>query len=104
MTITHIVSRPDHVTDVAEHLARLEHARQRQLDALPSTNLDVVAAAHRASVGRILEEVRTARHRHATGEYGVCTGCSTAIAAERLELRPWALQCTQCADRAGHWA
>lgn len=87
------------IADLADHLERFEIARQRQLDALPTTNLDVVAAAHRASVERILGEVRTARRRLEDGRYGTCTSCADPIALGRLELRPWATTCTRCAAR-----
>ncbi len=84
---------------VYAQLTEIEAARQRQLDALPSTNLDAVAAAYRATVERILDEVRSARHRAMAGLHGICTGCDTEISADRLEHRPWTLTCTQCAPR-----
>lgn len=86
-------------TNLADHLERFELARQQQLDALPTTSLDVVAAAHRGSVVRILDEVRAARRRLAEGTYGFCVSCAGPIAAGRLELRPWATTCTRCAER-----
>lgn len=98
--ITNSVSpRCETETNLAEDLARLEVARQQQLDALPTTKLDVVAAAHRASVVRILEEVRLARQRLADGSYGLCMSCSLPISVGRLELRPWASMCTTCTER-----
>ena len=97
---THIIfPRPDTDTDLAEHLERFEIARQKQLDAIPTTNLDVVTAAHRASVERILEEVRTARRRLQAGRYGICIVCADPIAMGRLQLRPWATKCTRCTER-----
>lgn len=80
-------------------LAEIEEARTRQLDLLPTSNLDPVTAAHRDSVMRILEDVRTARRRLAAGLYGVCLRCDSDIAAARLELRPWATTCTACEPR-----
>lgn len=85
-------------SDVGEHLAQLEAARQAQLDALPPVPRDVVAAAHRGTVIRLLEQVRAARRRLRDGVYGICTGCGTRIHPERLELRPWLLSCTGCAS------
>lgn len=55
---------------VDEHLAQLEMARQAQLDALPLATHDLVAAAHRGTVARILEQVRVARRRVSDGQYG----------------------------------
>jgi DnaK suppressor protein len=91
--------RPTVPTEVDEHLTRIEVARQRQLDALPATNLDAVAAAHRGTVERILEEVGAARHRLIAGLYGTCARCAGEIPSERLELRPWATTCAACAVR-----
>lgn len=83
---------------VDDHLSQLEAARQAQLDALPPIPRDVVAAAHRGTVTRILDQVRTARQRLSEGLYGVCAGCGTWIQRERLELRPWLITCTGCAS------
>jgi RNA polymerase-binding transcription factor DksA len=85
--------------NLGEHLENFETARRLQLDAIPTTNLDVVTAAYRASVERILEEVRTARRRLEQGAYGYCVACADPIAAGRLELRPWATKCTRCVER-----
>lgn len=99
MTTHHVSLRRETDTNLADHLEKFEVARQQQLDALPTTNLDVVAAAHRASVERILEEVRTARQRLEDGWYGFCIMCADPIAVGRLELRPWATKCTRCSER-----
>ena len=81
-------------------LAAAERERQDQLDALPAFDGgDLVAEAHRASVARILAEIRSAQARVAAGTYGECTRCSARIPAERLELRPWTDLCVQCAAR-----
>ena len=84
------------LADLHHYLAVVEAARQRQFDALPDNSLDVVAAAHRTTVEKILNEVREARRRLAEGLYGVCAGCNQRIAPERLEARPWATSCTGC--------
>ncbi|MEO5654173.1 MAG: TraR/DksA C4-type zinc finger protein [Marmoricola sp.] len=99
MTASRVVPRRQPSADLIDHLERSEIMRQRQLDALPRTSLDVVAAAHRDSVERILEEIRAARRRLYDGTYGTCTGCAELIARERLELRPWADMCTRCTAR-----
>ncbi len=94
--------REGHVTTpagVEDRLSLLEAARQAQLDALPQiTPGDVVAAAHRSTVARILEQVRAAQRRLSDGVYGLCAGCGTGIHPERLELRPWLITCTGCAS------
>ncbi|GAB2739982.1 TraR/DksA family transcriptional regulator [Nocardioides pakistanensis] len=83
--------------EVRAHLTQMETARQRQLDALPSQGLDAVTAAYRATVERILGEVRDALARLEAGVYGTCAGCAGEIPAGRLELRPWATRCARCA-------
>ena len=85
--------------EVCAHLTQVEAARQRQLEALPPTNLDAVAVAHRDCVERILREVRTARDRLAAGTYGTCASCAREIPQARLELRPWATTCVACGSR-----
>ena len=81
---------------VRSYLVETQAARQRQLDALPSVDLDPVAAAYRGTVERILAEVRAALLRVEAGLYGICTACSGAIPTERLHLRPWATACAAC--------
>jgi DnaK suppressor protein len=85
--------------EVDAYLSQIETARQRQLDAMPSTNLDTVAAAYWTTVERILHEVRTARQRVVAGLYGICTRCHGEIPLQRLELRPWAAMCTRCSSQ-----
>lgn len=78
-------------------LAAAAAQRERQLDELPPTHGDLVAEAHRASVARILAEIRAAQQRLLAGTYGTCTRCGARIVAERLEVRPWATHCAWCA-------
>lgn len=99
MTTHRVSARRETSANLAVDLEKFEAARQQQLDALPATNLDVVAAAHRASVERIVEEVRVARRRLEEGRYGFCVSCADPISAGRLELRPWATKCTTCTER-----
>ena len=80
-------------------LARVEDERAAQLASLDAATDDLVALAHRDAVSRILTEVRTARRRREEGRYGVCIGCHGEVGSERLELRPWATQCPDCARR-----
>ena len=46
-----------------------------------------------------LAEVDTALGRLADGTYGVCTGCGRPIAPARLQARPAARECVECASR-----
>ena len=100
-------SKP-HATIPADALARIEKelndaeiSRQRQLEeSAPAGDGEVTAAtAHRATVERILVEIRAAQVRLADGTYGACERCGATIPVERLELRPWTTVCVGCADR-----
>ncbi|WP_116952871.1 TraR/DksA family transcriptional regulator [Jiangella endophytica] len=73
--------------------------RRRQLDDLAEAVGDSPAAAHRASVARILSDVEAAQNRLARGAFGACARCGAAIPVERLELRPWTRVCVGCASR-----
>lgn len=73
--------------------------RRRQLAELPPDEGDLVAAAHRDSVERILGEIQAALHRLDAGTYGSCLRCRGTIPRERMRLRPWTAFCVQCATR-----
>lgn len=90
----------DHGHDrVSRLLADAAAARQAQLDALPPAGDDLVAAAHRASVQRILDTIDLAREQLRTGTYGTCRGCGGRVDEELLRLRPWTTTCPTCAGR-----
>ena len=82
---------------VDDHLADLEAARQAQLDALPATARNVAAAAHRATVAWILEQVRAARQRLRDDLYEVCARCGASIGPGRVDMQPWQTTCNPCA-------
>lgn len=87
---------------VEQHLAELQMAREAQLDALPATAGNVVAAAHRDTVVWLINQIRTARRRLAEGSYGLCARCGTRIGSDRLNLRPWRTTCTACGPIERH--
>jgi DnaK suppressor protein len=89
-------STPAHIHKTLDEAAR---ARQAMLDQLPQFTDDLVLAAHRSSIERILAEVRSALTRLASGSYGACLGCETQIPMEWLALRPWTAFCVRCAGR-----
>ncbi len=82
---------------IAATLEEAAASRERQLAELPTDLGDLVAAAHRDSVVRILGEVRAAQQRLAEGELGRCARCAERIPVARLELRPWTTLCVGCA-------
>jgi DnaK suppressor protein len=90
----------DQVAELEASLKAAADRRERQLTELPLDHSDLVAAAHRESVVRILEEIRAAQARLAEGRFGRCGSCGTAIPVERLELRPWTTLCVACALRS----
>lgn len=51
---------------------------------------------------KILQEVKDAIGRIERGTYGTCAHCGTQIAAQRLEVLPYASLCARCADEAGN--
>ncbi len=87
----------DQVAELEASLKAAADRRERQLAEQPVANSDLVAAAHRDSVVRILQEIRAAQARLADGRFGRCESCDTAIPLERLELRPWTTLCIACA-------
>ena len=54
----------------------------------------LIAEAESAEVARI----DAALARVASGTYGRCAGCGELIDPRRLEVNPYAVQCTDCAD------
>lgn len=45
----------------------------------------------------LLAQIDAALERIEAGTYGVCTNCGKPIGEERLEARPWAALCIDCA-------
>ncbi|MEI5673072.1 MULTISPECIES: TraR/DksA family transcriptional regulator [unclassified Nocardioides] len=70
-----------------------EHDPEGQTIAFERSQLDTLI---RQALAR-LEEVDTALARVADGSYGTCATCRRAIPEERLEARPAAATCVDCA-------
>lgn len=101
MTISSTPARQDlDLKAIRLDLEIAETTRARQLANLPvPARDDMVAVLHRESVERLLGEIRAALVRVDNGSYGLCTTCHEPIPPARLELRPWAANCTTCAQR-----
>jgi DnaK suppressor protein len=56
--------------------------------------LSQVAAHERLTA--LLSDVRRAQLKLLEGTYGICDRCGTPIAADRLEVLPWASYCVTC--------
>lgn len=83
---------------LAAQLREAAEARLTQLEALPH-DTTLVAAAHRASVARILHSILAAQARLAAGTFGVCSSCAHGIDARSLHCRPWTDLCDRCIRR-----
>ena len=57
------------------------------------------AEALAASLRDTLDEVEYAISKLASGSYGVCEGCDQIISAARLEAKPAARLCMDCASK-----
>jgi DnaK suppressor protein len=83
-----------------EHaLAAAAETRQRQLEALPDAETDEVTRAQREALNQVLHEIAAAQRRLAEGTFGSCARCAQSIPVERLEIRPWSVNCVTCAGR-----
>lgn len=49
---------------------------------------------------QVLNEIDASLRRIEDGTYGTCTNCGKQIPVERLEARPWASLCIDCAREA----
>ena len=67
---------PDGVS-LSSEWSRLEGLRRSRVDAITG--------------------IEQAQARLADGDYGICTGCGSRIPRERLEVRPDATTCVDCA-------
>lgn len=100
MTLDHMsTATARHLGQVDLRLARVQQDREDQLQETPPNTADPATTAYRGNLEATLREVRVARERLASGDYGTCIRCASSIAEERLDLRPWALTCTPCARR-----
>ncbi|MHC2998000.1 TraR/DksA family transcriptional regulator [Microbacterium sp. HJ5] len=55
----------------------------------------------RGAAERDLDDIDAALARHGEESDGVCVDCGRGIPPERLQVRPTATRCVQCAARAG---
>jgi DnaK suppressor protein len=98
-TETRIVSLERDWTGIVESAAMTspddEHDPEGATIAFERAQIETLIEQGRAH----LEEVDDALERVRTGDYGICEGCGTPIAAGRLEARPYSTTCISCASR-----
>jgi RNA polymerase-binding transcription factor DksA len=94
-------------TPLAERIAAVESATlespgstqlPQEDEALEQTSMDE-GVELLSSENELRQAVDDALDRIASGTYGACMTCGTAISRERLDVLPYASRCVQCAQR-----
>lgn len=99
---------------VLDQLAGLRQGLQETIDASADSNADdehdpegSTIAFERSQLNTLihqgeqhLDEIDAARMRVASRRYGLCETCGQPISAARLEARPVARTCIECAERS----
>ncbi|MDN4162054.1 TraR/DksA family transcriptional regulator [Nocardioides abyssi] len=98
MTLKPVGAQRAYLDELRSELLRAAYRRTHQLGALPPPGVDedVVQAAHRASVQRILGQVHAALDRLDAGTYGECVACGRLVALQDLRRCPWTERCGTC--------
>jgi len=97
------------LSELREDVERVRRDRHEELagtatDAGDESVATLIADLDHADVGRDLNELRdleAARARLADGSYGTCANCGGRITVARLDARPTATLCIDCARRLG---
>jgi RNA polymerase-binding protein DksA len=98
-TIKHL--HDDHDESLAEETDELSTANDTHMADMASATLDrEIDYTLEENAEDILEEIEAALKRVDAGTFGTCTNCGRPIAEERLEARPWAALCIDCARKA----
>ena len=98
-TIKHL--HDDHDESLAEETDELSTANDNHMADMASATLDrEIDYSLEENAEDILEEIEDALKRLDAGTFGTCTNCGRQSAEERLEARPWAALCIDCARNA----
>lgn len=94
------------LAELQDRLTRLDRDLSEPPDADSSERAvqmedDEALEAQAALVSREIASVRRALERVEDGSYGVCTNCGDDISEQRLEVRPEAALCIDCASGKG---
>lgn len=89
--------------DLNERLARISRDAGREYDADSAEQAqerenDEVVDAIGIEARESIAEVRAALQRIEDGSYGLCAACGEPITEARLDARPEATRCINCAD------
>ncbi|MGE0773723.1 MAG: TraR/DksA family transcriptional regulator [Sphingomonadaceae bacterium] len=92
----------EQLTELRGRQARIENDLAEPLNADSSEQAvemedDAALEGQAALIGRQMASVRRALERIERGTYGECVRCGSAIAVARLEARPEAALCIECA-------
>lgn len=101
--VQHAIARlqQDHPESLGEETDELSTANDNHMADLATATYDrEIDYSLEENSEQILGEIDAALKRVADGRYGTCTNCGREIAAERLEARPWASLCIDCARNA----
>lgn len=98
-TIKHL--HDDHDESLAEETDELSTANDNHMADLATATYDrEMDYSLEENSEQILGDIEAALKRLDDGSYGTCTKCGREIAGERLEARPWASLCIDCARNA----
>ncbi|MBX7495715.1 TraR/DksA family transcriptional regulator [Qipengyuania sp. 6B39] len=88
-----LLERAEVIEDDLRHPLDADSSEQA-VDLADDEALEGVDEVLRQEIGQI----RTALHRMENGTYGTCSQCGKDISRKRLEARPIATRCIDCAD------
>jgi RNA polymerase-binding protein DksA len=91
----------DHPGSLDEETEELASASDNHMGDVASTTVDrEIDYSLGGHSEQVLGEIDAALRRLDAGTYGTCTNCGREIAPERLDARPWASLCIDCARNA----
>jgi len=91
-------------TRISADLHEAATHRQRQLELITAAHEagsdtdPAVLTAQRIMLEQLLKQIRAAQARIDDDTFGQCERCQRTIPTARLEVRPWATTCVECAS------
>jgi RNA polymerase-binding protein DksA len=91
----------DHPGSIEEETEELSTASDNHMGDLASVTVNrEIDYTLGDNAEQVLGEIERALGRIDAGTYGTCTNCGREVGEERLEARPWAALCIDCARNA----